>query len=286
MPELIDVLHLDRPGVIAAYLLDADGPALVDCGPQTCADALERGLAERGLALADVRRLVLTHIHPDHAGAAGTLVRRHPALEVHVHEVGAPHLVDPARLLASARRLYGTDFDRMFGEIEPMPEPNVHVLGERVGRLRVVPTPGHAWHHVALLDPDDGDCYPGDAAGVLMRPGRFLYPASAPPEIDVEAWERSLDALERLGAASLWLPHFGRVEEVGEHLEAMRARLRAWAARVEGGIGEAGFAAAAQAELEAEAPPQTVALYAQMPTFEMSFAGLRRYFDRKEAQAR
>src|SRR5207248_7844026 len=132
-PEPIDLLHLGRERIIASYLLDTDGgPALFDCGPTTTVDALKGGLADRGLALTDVRHLLLSHIHLDHAGAAGVLVREHPALQVHVSSIGAPHLVEPARLEQSARRLYGDSFDRLWGELVPVPEANVHVVGERV----------------------------------------------------------------------------------------------------------------------------------------------------------
>src|SRR5437868_5124731 len=131
-PEPIDLLHLGRERIIASYLLDTDdGPALFDCGPATTVDALKAGLADRGLALTDVRHLLLSHIHLDHAGATGVLVREHPALQVHVSAIGAPHLVDPSRLERSARRLYGDSFDRLWGELVPVPEANVHVVGER-----------------------------------------------------------------------------------------------------------------------------------------------------------
>src|SRR3954454_6333684 len=129
-PEPIDLLHLGRERVIASYLLDTtDGPALVDCGPTTCIDALEAGLAARGLALTDIRHLLLTHIHLDHAGAAGVLVRKNPSLQVHVSPIGAPHLIAPERLESSARRLYGDSFDSLWGELAPVPEENVHALG-------------------------------------------------------------------------------------------------------------------------------------------------------------
>lgn len=276
---LLDLEHLGNPGVIASYLLDGDEPALVDCGPATCLGTLERRLAEHGLRLTDVRHLLLTHIHPDHAGAAGALVERHPGLLVHVHEVGAPHLADPARLERSARRLYPETFDAFFGEIRPVPEESLRVLGERVLGLDVLPTPGHAWHHVAFLD-GDGVCYPGDALGALIPPGRFLYPAAAPPEIDLDAWERSLDALEKREPALLRLPHFGEVDDAAAHVRRMRERLRAWAERVESGMGEAEFVALAEAELDAEAGEERE-LYRQLPGFELTYAGIRRYFDKR-----
>jgi len=137
-------LHHQAPGIVAAYLLQTDdGPALFDCGPTTCVPALKAGLSEQGLELTDLRHLLLSHIHLDHAGAAGVLVREHPGLQVHVSEVGAPHLVDPSKLDASARRLYGDAFDELWGELAPVPEANVHVVGDRVLGLDCFPTPGH-----------------------------------------------------------------------------------------------------------------------------------------------
>src|SRR5947199_6560104 len=126
-PEPLDLLHLGRERVIASYLIDTDdGPALFDCGPATTVDALKAGLAERGLALTDIRHLLLSHIHLDHAGAAGTLVRMHPGLQVHVSEIGAPHLVDPSKLESSARRLYEDEFDTLWGELAPAPGGHGH----------------------------------------------------------------------------------------------------------------------------------------------------------------
>src|SRR3954470_11361738 len=169
--EPIDLLHLGRERIIASYLLDTDdGPALFDCGPTTTVDALKAGLADRGLALTDVRHLLLSHIHLDHAGAAGVLVREHPALQVHVSEIGAPHLIDPQPLERSARQLSGDTFDTLWGELAPVPAGNVKVVGERVLGLECWPAPGHANHHVCYLD-RDGTLYAGDAAGVRVLPG-------------------------------------------------------------------------------------------------------------------
>jgi glyoxylase-like metal-dependent hydrolase (beta-lactamase superfamily II) len=280
LAELLDLFHLGRPKVIASYFIAGDEPALVDCGPSTCVDVLERGLAEHGVAPADVRHLVLTHIHLDHAGAAGTLVRRNPHLCVHVSEVGAPHLVDPTRLERSARRLYGEDFDLLWGELLPVPEENVHVIGDRVLDLDAWPTPGHASHHVSFLAPD-GSCYSGDATGVRIAPATFLAPVSPPPDIDLEAWEASIDGIEARRPARLRLPHFGVVEDVPAHLDELRVRLRTWAERVRNGASEEEFVAAAEAELHAASDPETADSYCQAAPFAQSHAGLRRYWEKK-----
>jgi glyoxylase-like metal-dependent hydrolase (beta-lactamase superfamily II) len=278
--ELLDLFHLGRPKVIASYLLPGEEPALVDCGPSTCIEGLERGLAERGLALADIRHLVLTHIHLDHAGAAGTLVRKHPALRVHVSEIGAPHLLDPSRLERSARRIYGEDFDFLWGELAPVPGENVEVIRDRVLELDAWPTPGHAPHHVSFLGPD-GSCFSGDATGVRIPPAAFLAPVSPPPDVDLEAWEASLDAIEERRPARLCLPHFGVITDVPAHLAEMRARLRTWAERVRDGASQEGFVAAAEEELMAGSDAETAESYRQAAPFWQSHAGLRRYWEKE-----
>jgi glyoxylase-like metal-dependent hydrolase (beta-lactamase superfamily II) len=286
VPQLVDVMLAGQPGVSAVYLMGGPEPAIVDCGPSTSVAALERGLAGYGTPLAEVRHVVLTHIHPDHGGAAGTLVRLHPHLQVHVHEVGAPHLLDPERLERSARRLYGEDFDRFFGPIEPVPAANVHVLGERVLDLAVVPTPGHAWHHVSLLTPE-GECMTGDAVGVVLRPGGAVYPASAPPEIDSDAWIASLDRLAAAAPTRLLLPHFGFHDDVAGLIHRCRRRIAAWTELVERGASEDEWVAVAEAELTAEEGAGRAVGYGELafPTLAMSYAGLRRYVDkRREAQ--
>ena len=276
LPEPLDLWHQGRERVIGVYLLETDdGPALFDCGPSTCLPALEERLRERGLALPDVRHLLLSHIHLDHAGATGVLVREHPALQVHVSEIGAPHLVDPSRLERSARRLYGEDFDRLWGELVPVPDDNVHVVGERVLGLDCFPTPGHASHHVCYVD-GDGTLYAGDAAGVRVAPSTFVLPPTPPPEIDLEAWERSLDEIERRSPARLALVHFGVFDDAASHLARLRERLGAWAERVERGMSEEDFVAAGRADIGADADA-----YVHAVPLWQSWAGLRRYFDKR-----
>jgi glyoxylase-like metal-dependent hydrolase (beta-lactamase superfamily II) len=281
--QLLDLEHLGRKRVIASYLDAGDEPALVDCGPASCLDALRAGLAEHGFEVGDLRHLVLTHIHLDHAGAAGSLVRENPGLTVHVSEVGAPHLVEPERLERSARRLYGEDFDRLWGPLVPVPAENVKVVGDRVLDLEAFPTPGHASHHVSFLAPD-GSCLVGDAAGVRIPPARWLAPVSPPPDIDVEAWEETLDAIESRKPARLLLPHFGVADDPERHLADMRVALRAWAERAREGTEEE-FVRAAEEELLAEADPETAAVFQQAGPFWQSYAGLRRYWDKRAETA-
>jgi glyoxylase-like metal-dependent hydrolase (beta-lactamase superfamily II) len=278
MPDPLDLRHLGHERVIGSYLLETDdGLALQDCGPTTCVPELKARLLEQGLELADVRHLLLSHIHLDHAGAAGVLVREHPGLQVHVSEIGAPHLVDPSRLERSARRLYGDDFDRLWGELAPVPSENLHVVGDETLGLATFPSPGHASHHVCYLDLE-GTLYAGDAAGVRIRPSEFVLPPTPPPEVDLEAWERTIDELERREPKRLALIHFGVFEDAEHHLEELRRRLREWAQRVRLGATEEQFAAEAAADLADDQ-----AAYEQAMPFWQSYAGLRRYWEKNAA---
>ena len=278
--EPLDLHHLGRERVIGVYLVETDdGTALFDCGPATCVPALKDCLRERRLELHDLRHLLLSHIHLDHAGAAGVLVREHPDLRVHVSPVGAPHLADPSRLERSARRLYGDDFDRLWGELAPVPAENIEETRERVLGLECFPSPGHASHHVCYLH-DDGTLYAGDAAGVRIQPGRFVLPPTPPPEFDLEAWERTLDELERRSPRQLALIHFGVAGDVARHLGDLRTRLRAWTALVEGGADEEEFVERSLGELGEDAPFYDHA----MPLWQ-SYAGLHRYWEKRREAA-
>ncbi|HEX5029147.1 MAG TPA: MBL fold metallo-hydrolase [Gaiellaceae bacterium] len=276
-------LHHGAAGIVACYLLDTDdGPALFDCGPTTCIPALKAGLAERGLELRDVRHLLLSHIHLDHAGAAGVLVREHPGLQVHVSPVGAPHLIDPSRLDSSARRLYGDAFDELWGELAPIPSANVHDVGDEVLGLAAFATPGHAWHHVSFLD-RDGTLYAGDAAGVRLTGGEFVMPPCPPPEFDLEAWEESIRAIEQRAPARLALIHFGLFDDVQEHIASLRATLQRWAGRVEDGMDEQSFIAAAAFDVS-QTDPELVDEYQRAGPYWHHFQGIERYW-RKRREA-
>ena len=279
-PDPLDLHHLGEERVIGVYLLETDGGlALQDCGPSTCIPALKERLSERGLALTDLRHLLLSHIHLDHAGAAGTLVREHPGLQVHVSEIGAPHVVDPSRLEASARRLYEDEFDSLWGELAPVPEQNVHVVGDRVLGLECFPSPGHAAHHVCYLAAD-GTLYAGDAAGVRIMPDRHIWPVAPPPEIDLDAWERTIDELELRAPERLALIHFGVVDQPRDHLRRLRRQLRLWAQRVRQGMDEDEFVEAARADIEEEGEAW---YYERAAPLWQSYRGLRRYWDKAAA---
>jgi glyoxylase-like metal-dependent hydrolase (beta-lactamase superfamily II) len=285
--ECIDLFHLGHAKVLSTWLVPGaeGGPAIIDCGPASCVDALLEGLRLHGLELRDVRHLLLTHIHLDHAGAAGTLVQRHPGLRVHVSEIGAPHVVDPSRLERSARRLYGDTFDPLWGELAPVPGENVEVVRDAAAGLGAFPAPGHASHHVAYMDNNDGTCFTGDAAGVRIVPATYVAPVSPPPDIDVEAWEQTLARIEERDPQRLCLAHFGAFDDVAEHLAAVRRNLHTWAERVRNGATVEEFEVAAEHELEDGADPGTAESYRRASTFWQSWQGLRRYWDKKEERS-
>ena len=231
--DYIDLNFRGTARVIATAVLPGhDGLTLVDPGPTSCLPALEAGLQTRGYALRDVRTLLLTHIHLDHAGAAGTIVERVPGVRVLVHERGAPHMVDPTKLLASATRLYGDQMDALWGAFQPVPADHVQVLhgGERLeiggAVLRVAYTPGHAKHHVSFLDERTGMAFVGDTGGIRVS-GDYLVAPTPPPDIDLDAWHQSLDAIEAWQPVSLFLTHFGSVTPARAHLARFRDTLAA-----------------------------------------------------------
>jgi glyoxylase-like metal-dependent hydrolase (beta-lactamase superfamily II) len=219
--RVIDVEHLGRPHVIGCWQV---GDALVDPGPESSMEALVAALGGEEAP----RKIFLTHIHLDHAAATGALVRRWPHLEVYVHERGAPHLVDPSRLLASAERLYGDAMERLWGEILPVPEENVTALGggETIDGMRVAYTPGHASHHVCYLHEESGTAFVGDVAAVSVPQTNLIVPPTPPPDIDVEKWIESIAIVEGWRPEQLGLTHFGAVEAPAEHLASVRERLR------------------------------------------------------------
>jgi glyoxylase-like metal-dependent hydrolase (beta-lactamase superfamily II) len=275
MSRLIDGMHLGRDRVIGIYEVDG---VIVDPGPSTCLDALLAGLS------GEPRALLLTHIHLDHAGAAGSLVRRFPDLCVYVHEVGAPHLIDPAKLLESAGRLYGDDMERLWGEVLPVPADNVVELhgDESVEGFRVAYTPGHANHHVAYLHEDSGDAYVGDVAGVRIPPHELTIAPTPPPDIDIEAWERSLAAVATWRPRRLCLTHFGFVDEALEQLERVRETLRWSAALARDGDRER-FLDEVTAEIDRAVGDSARLRLRQAAPPDQLWLGLERYWRKRES---
>jgi glyoxylase-like metal-dependent hydrolase (beta-lactamase superfamily II) len=275
--RLVDVHFGGSPEQIGVYVVETDdGLALFDCGPSSTLPALESGLAAQGLALTDIRHLLLSHVHLDHAGAAGAIVRRHPDLTVWVSEVGAPHLVDPSRLERSARRLYGDAFDSLWGELVPIPESNVRIAAGDVLGWEPFPTRGHASHHISYFM--NGTLLVGDAAGVRMQGAEYVLPVSPPPDIDIEEWHRTATAIRAREPDRLALIHFGVHDDVGAHLDRLEIELDRWAARVRDGMDERAFVEAARGDAGDDADR-----YDRVAPFWQSWQGLKRYWEKRAA---
>jgi glyoxylase-like metal-dependent hydrolase (beta-lactamase superfamily II) len=273
--DQIDLHWLGLPHAIGTWRV---GDVLIDCGPTSCLPRLIEAIGDD-----PPRALLLTHIHLDHAGAAGDLVRRWPDLIVYVHAIGAPHLVDPDRLVRSATRLYGDDMDRLWGRISPVPESNFRVLegGESVEGFDVAYTPGHASHHVAFFDRASRRAFVGDATGVRIAPSELIMPHSPPPDIDLDAWFRSLDVIRDWEPESLGLPHYGVVEDVSSHLDSMRARLREKADHART-LDEESFVELTREEA-ATVDPAAQPVYGVTAPPDHMYRGLRRYWDKRGA---
>jgi glyoxylase-like metal-dependent hydrolase (beta-lactamase superfamily II) len=274
----IDVRHLGTAKVICCWEVDG---VLIDPGPQSTEATLLEALGGEA-----PRALLLTHIHFDHAGAAGALVRRWPELPVYVHERGARHLVAPERLVASAARLLGGEDElaRLWGKVVPLPEANLRVLegGETVlDAYRVAYTPGHASHHVSYLHEPSGTAFVGDVAGVRIPPTQYVIAPTPPPDVDVEAWERSLDLIAGWQPDALAITHFGRVDDVGPHLVQMRERLHE-ELLLASSHGEDAFVAGIMDRISRHAP-DLLEPFAQIAPAEQIYLGLRRYLDKRDA---
>jgi glyoxylase-like metal-dependent hydrolase (beta-lactamase superfamily II) len=276
MVRLIDTMHLGHDRVIGAHLV-RDG-LIVDPGPSSALDNWIDELDE------PPRALMLTHIHLDHAGASGVLARRFPDLRVYVHEAGAPHVIDPERLYVSASRLYGPEnMQRLWGEVAPVPEDRVVPLsgGEELEGFRVAHTPGHAGNHVTYLDLDTGGAFVGDMAGVRIPPYELTLPPTPPPEIDVEAWLESLEAIASLRPARLHLTHFGQADDPEAQLAAVREALLRNAELARRGDREA-FLSAFESGIDAVADSETAIRMRQATPLDQQWLGLERYWRKRE----
>ncbi len=234
---ILDTNWQGRPHSIAAALLESGGKrAIVDPGPEITLPAVRGGLGKLGLTMQDIDALLITHIHLDHAGGSGALVKENPRLAVYVHSIGAPHMVDPSKLVASATRLWGDKLPQLFGETLPVPEKNLRVLegGEKIplgdAKLAVEYTPGHAWHHVSYFDDSNRVAFVGDTAGIHIDNGPFILPATPPPDIDLEIWDKSFTAILARKPSRLFLTHYGYSDDPKADLAGFRERLHGWAA--------------------------------------------------------
>ena len=293
----IDVNFIGVPGIIATAVLHGPGGvALIDPGPTSTLPALRAGLEQAGIGLTDVRSIVLTHIHLDHAGATGTIAHEQPDVRVYVHEKGAPHMIDPAKLVASATRLWGADMDRLWGEVRPVPRELVVSLagGERIdaaGRdLMVAYTPGHASHHVSFYNADSGVAFVGDTAGICLGRGAFVLPPTPPPDIEPDAWRASLALIEGWGADTLFITHFGAHAPAHAHLTEMADHITLTANLVRASLArpgddqsrEAWFTDEIRRELRRRLPEDNARAYEVAGRFDLNWKGLARYWRKRE----
>jgi len=295
----LDDLWMGRPHAIATALLESGGHrAVIDPGPGSTLATLREQLETRGLGVGDLEAVLLTHIHLDHAGATGALVRENPRLAVYVHKNGAPHMIDPSKLLASAERLWPNDLQRLFGEALPVPAENLRILdgGETLTlgtrRVEVVYTPGHASHHVSYFDQAERVAFVGDTAGVRIGGNSYVMPATPPPDIDLGIWDKSFAAILERNPARLFLTHFGYSDNPSEHILLFRERLHRWAALTAEILRTAAsdsaamdsFMSATFAEISQYLPAGEAERYAFSAGLNLSFLGLARYL-RKRATA-
>ena len=273
---VLDTFYQGEPGVIASYLLTGRaGLALVDVGSASSVEHVLAGVRAAGFDPHDIQHLVLTHIHLDHAGAAGTLTRLLPHAQVYVHRIGAPHLIDPSRLLSSAQRIYGDRMQTLWGDMEPVPAGRLTILddgadltvGDRT--LHAIYTPGHAIHHLAYHDAAHAAVFAGDVAGVRLQGMGFVRPPTPPPDLDLEDWNASLDRLAVLDLRTLYLPHFGPAGDIPAHFAQLRQRLADWGKVLLPGIRAGKSDEALAADLAAHTDPQIAHLAASGATDEV-----------------
>ncbi len=300
--ETIDLGFMETEEVIASFLLTGEGSAaIIETGPTTCLENLMRGLEEHAIAPGDVEQVFLTHIHLDHAGASGNLAELLPNATFYVHEVGYPHLVDPSKLLKSAARLYGEEnMDELWGEVRAVPEDRLVKLegGEEIeaagGLLSAHYTPGHAYHHLAFYEPESGHLFAGDVAGVRLPGQSYVKPPTPPPEVDVDAWKRSIEDIRELAPKVLCPTHFGSYEDVERHLGELEQRLQEWLLfveeRMDAGRSQEDIAEELEAKGDAEmlregADPEESERYELAANYEMLVAGLMRYVSQQRESA-
>lgn len=293
--DYVDVKFLGEPGIIATGILTGrEGVALIDPGPSTTLPVLRQALRDRGVASPDVRYVLLTHIHLDHAGATGSLIAECPDATVLVHDVGAPHLADPSKLIASASRLYGSDMERLWGDIRPVPPGRLRTVGDErieiVGhRIDIARTPGHASHHVSYFLSEAGIAFVGDTAGICRSSGRVVLPATPPPDIDLEAWRTSTARILDWNPDVLFLTHFGPQRAPRVHFSDMWARMEDWSRRVKASLERPGtdderarrFTEEVMDDLARATSRHEAEAYSSAGRFDFSWAGLARYWRKR-----
>jgi len=295
--DYIDLNFLGRPQIIAAAILHgAPGVALVDPGPTTTMPALTTALSRKGIRWEDVRQILLTHIHLDHAGATGSIVEKYPHIDVVVHERGAPHMFDPSKLISSAGRLYGQDMDRLWGEIKPVPKERMTVVegGETqtiAGReIKIAYTPGHASHHVSYFDTSSRVAFVGDTAGIRRGSGAFVMPPTPPPDIDIEAWHASEKKILAWDPDTLFLTHFGPFQGARQHFQGLFENMAEWSRIVRRLLADGSatdeerqerFIEEALLDLTRKVGESEAADYTKAGGLNYSFQGLARYWRKR-----
>jgi glyoxylase-like metal-dependent hydrolase (beta-lactamase superfamily II) len=294
----IDTLMAGYTEITAGYLIRGDAPCLVETGTGPSAPIVRDALAQLGVGAADLATVVVTHIHLDHAGGAGDIAEMYPRAEIVVHERGARHLADPTRLMASARMVYGDALDELFGELAPTPAERIRAVAETgtidLGggrRLDAHYTPGHARHHVGLIDSASGDLYVGDAAGIYIPATGDMRPATPPPDFDLDVALRSLRTFADMRPARLLFSHYGPVDAVTESLERAADEINVWVSetrRARGAGLDLDHAAAMVAErtreryaaLAQDADPEVAAKYDRISGAEANVAGILHWLDK------
>jgi len=295
----LDDHWMGRPRSIGTALLESHGHrAIVDPGPGSTLDTLRKELGAQGVSVNDLEAVLLTHIHLDHAGSSGALVRENPRLTVYVHKLGAPHMIDPSKLLASAARLWPDNLEQLFGEALPVPESNLRILegGETITlgsrKIEVAYTPGHASHHISYFENVEGVAFVGDTTGIRIEGHPYVMPATPPPDIDLRLWDASFAAILERKPKRLFLTHFGFSENPVAHIAEFRERLRRWMETTEKILETAksdqeamdSFMATMRAEIGEHLPAKEVEQYVATAGLNLSFLGLARHA-RKRAQA-
>jgi glyoxylase-like metal-dependent hydrolase (beta-lactamase superfamily II) len=291
---LLDTNHMGFSGTVGVYLLPGeDGFALIETGPGSALTTIKEHIASLGFDLANLKAILVTHIHLDHAGAAGQLATETGAT-LYVHERGAPHLIDPSRLLASAERIYGDKIATLWGTMIPAPQENVVALtgGERlkiVGHdIDLIYTPGHASHHVSFLLNGEA-MLTGDTAAIHFAGSSVIRPALPPPEVALESWQDSIKKMLAAKPKRLLLTHYGEVQDAEEHLRQVVERNRQWAALILAGMQkgedakglEQRLAEVSLQELVADgAAPEVIQRHRITSNDEMTVAGLMRYWQK------
>jgi glyoxylase-like metal-dependent hydrolase (beta-lactamase superfamily II) len=295
--DYVDLGFLGRPEIIATAILHGSpGVALIDPGPATTLANLTTALTRKGIRFDDVRQILVTHIHLDHAGAVGSILEKHPHIEVVVHERGAPHLIDPSRLLSSAGRLYGQDMERLWGDVRPVDAARLKIVagGETLdvaGReMKVAYTPGHASHHVSYFDTASRVAFVGDTAGIRRGSGSYVMPPTPPPDIDIEAWHESEKAILAWDPDTLFLTHFGPFQGARQHMHGMFGNMSDWSRIVRRLIAdasrseedrEAAFIEEVFAEIRRQVGEAEAENYTKAGGLRYSWQGLARYWRKR-----